>query len=280
MITADNYELYFFQYQEGMLGEADRREVEAFARAHPALAEELSLYAGSPRLTAEEMPMSGKETLKHGVFPAWWRPAAAAAAALLMAAGLWLQLRRPAGEETPLLAQTGREARISPVPSVAETMQRAETRAAALPAAAPVLPQSSSAPVRVEAPAPAEAAEAAPPATPSETLLPPDPPAALLAEAAPAPATATVAAEPPVPRVTLHYYYVEDAITYIKTPEPAAKSAFAEQAQSLWEIASALCPEETAPLNSALSAAEQAGERLAPFVKKIETFNQFIAKII
>ena len=51
-ITTDNYELWFYRYCEGELDERERREVEAFAAQHPALAEELSLYDPGLKLQA------------------------------------------------------------------------------------------------------------------------------------------------------------------------------------------------------------------------------------
>ena len=51
MVTIDNYEYFFYQYAEGLLTEAERADVEAFARQHPDLAEELSLY--DPAVKAE-----------------------------------------------------------------------------------------------------------------------------------------------------------------------------------------------------------------------------------
>lgn len=98
MITIDNYEQYFFQYQEGLLDEAARREVETFAKQHPELGEELSLYADSPRLTAYAMTMPNKETLKHKVSFPWWRYVAAVAIIAVLAMGGWHL--RPTSEES------------------------------------------------------------------------------------------------------------------------------------------------------------------------------------
>ncbi len=55
MVTIDNYEYFFYQYAEGLLTEAERADVEAFARQHPDLAEELSLY--DPAVKAEAPPV-------------------------------------------------------------------------------------------------------------------------------------------------------------------------------------------------------------------------------
>lgn len=82
MINADNYELYFFRYAEGMLGEVERREVEAFAQQHPDLAEEVRLYAEAPRINCESLQFPDKEDLKHIVTQPrmlWWKVAAVVA---------------------------------------------------------------------------------------------------------------------------------------------------------------------------------------------------------
>jgi len=87
MINRDNYELFFFQYQEGMLSEEERREVESFALQHPDLAEELTLYAEAPVLTAEEVTFPDKESLRRQSPLSWWRYAAAAVVITAVAAG-------------------------------------------------------------------------------------------------------------------------------------------------------------------------------------------------
>lgn len=107
MINTDNYELYFFQYQEGMLDEAARREVEAFMAQHPELAEEMTLYSEAPVLTAEEVSFPFKESLRRKEGPVlWWRYAAAAAVVVGISATVMLTL--PRQERTapqPLLAE-------------------------------------------------------------------------------------------------------------------------------------------------------------------------------
>lgn len=107
MINTDNYELYFFQYQEGLLDESARREVEAFMAQHPDLAEEMTLYAEAPVLTAEEAAFPFKESLRRKEGPVlWWRYAAAAA--VVVGIGATVMLTLPRQEQTapqPLLAE-------------------------------------------------------------------------------------------------------------------------------------------------------------------------------
>lgn len=105
MINTDNYELYFFQYQEGMLNEADCREVEDFAAQHPELSEELALYAEAPVLTAQEVAYPYKECLyrKEPVAFRGWRYAAAVAMGLATTLMLTIHTQNhPAG--TPPIA--------------------------------------------------------------------------------------------------------------------------------------------------------------------------------
>lgn len=107
MINTDNYELYFFQYQEGMLDESARREVEAFVALHPELAEEMALYAEAPVLTAEEAAFPFKESLRRKEAPVlWWRYAAAAAVVVGIGATVMLTLpRQEQAAPQPLLAE-------------------------------------------------------------------------------------------------------------------------------------------------------------------------------
>ena len=107
MINTDNYELYFFQYQEGMLDESARREVEAFMAQHPDLAEEMALYAEAPVLTAEEAAFPFKESLHRKEAPVlWWRYAAAAAVVVGIGATVMLTLpRQEQAAQQPLLAE-------------------------------------------------------------------------------------------------------------------------------------------------------------------------------
>lgn len=113
MINTDNYELYFFQYQEGMLDEAARREVEAFMAQHPELAEEMTLYAEAPVLTAEEAAFPFKESLRRKEAPVlWWRYAAAAAVVVGIGATVMLTLpRQEQAAQQPLLAEAESVAR-------------------------------------------------------------------------------------------------------------------------------------------------------------------------
>lgn len=113
MINTDNYELYFFQYQEGMLDESARREVEAFMAQHPDLAEEMTLYAEAPVLTAEEAAFPFKESLHRKEAPVlWWRYAAAAAVVVGIGATVMLTLpRQEQAAPQPLLAEAESVAR-------------------------------------------------------------------------------------------------------------------------------------------------------------------------
>lgn len=127
MINTDNYELYFFQYQEGMLDESARREVEAFMAQHPELAEEMALYAEAPVLTAEEAAFPFKESLRRKKGPVlWWRYAAAA---VVVGIGATVMLTLPRQERTdpqPLLAEAESVARpaLQPQPDKALVDER------------------------------------------------------------------------------------------------------------------------------------------------------------
>ena len=71
-ITEENYELYLFQYAEGMLSDKERRKVEAFLDSHPDMREEFALY--DPKLTVAGLPKmkyEGKAALKHNTFALW-----------------------------------------------------------------------------------------------------------------------------------------------------------------------------------------------------------------
>lgn len=128
MINTDNYELYFFQYQEGMLDESARREVEAFMAAHPDLAEEMTLYAEAPVLTAEEVSFPFKESLRRKERPVlWWRYAAAAAVVVGIGATAMLTLpRQEQAAPQPLLAEAESVARpaLQPQPDKALVDER------------------------------------------------------------------------------------------------------------------------------------------------------------
>ena len=85
-INKENYELYLFQYAEGMLSDNERREVEAFLDSHPDIREEFALY--DPKLTVAGLPKmkyEDKAALKHNTF-ALWPVLRYAAAVLLLAA--------------------------------------------------------------------------------------------------------------------------------------------------------------------------------------------------
>lgn len=65
-INKDNYELYLFQYQEGMLSSSEREEVEQFLRQHPDLAEEMQFYDPTLKISeVEPVLFPDKESLKH-----------------------------------------------------------------------------------------------------------------------------------------------------------------------------------------------------------------------
>ncbi len=98
-ITEENYELYLFQYAEGMLSDDERREVEAFLDAHPDIREEFALY--DPKLTVVGLPKmkyEGKAALKHNTFALWPVLRYAAAVLLLAAVVAFFLLRN--GEST------------------------------------------------------------------------------------------------------------------------------------------------------------------------------------
>ena len=107
-ITEENYELYLFQYAEGMLSDKERREVEAFLDSHPDMREEFALY--DPKLTVAGLPKmkyEGKAALKHNTFALWPVLRYAAAVLLLAAVVAFFLLRN--GEstkpDTPVVAE-------------------------------------------------------------------------------------------------------------------------------------------------------------------------------
>lgn len=91
MVTIDNYEYFFYQYAEGLLTEAERADVETFARQHPDLAEELSLYDPVVKAEAPAEVFPDKESLlRHEpVRLPVWRWVAAACVAGLLLVGVW-----------------------------------------------------------------------------------------------------------------------------------------------------------------------------------------------
>lgn len=108
IITEENYELYLFQYAEGMLSDKERREVEAFLDSHPDIREEFALY--DPKLTVvglSKMKYEGKAALKHNTFALWPVLRYAAAVLLLAAVVAFFLLRN--GEstkpDTPVVAE-------------------------------------------------------------------------------------------------------------------------------------------------------------------------------
>lgn len=140
MINTDNYELYFFQYQEDMLDESARREVEAFVALYPELAEEMTLYAEAPVLTAEEVSFPDKNSLRRTVAFPWWRYAAAAAAVLAVGTVSLMLLQSPAGQSPsqPLVAESHTPDTCQPdaAPVAPAKTLAAPVRAIAEPAAA------------------------------------------------------------------------------------------------------------------------------------------------
>lgn len=107
-INEENYELYLFQYAEGMLSDKECREVEAFLDSHPDIREEFALY--DPKLTVAGLPKmkyEGKAALKHNTFALWPVLRYAAAVLLLAAVVAFFLLRN--GEstkpDTPVVAE-------------------------------------------------------------------------------------------------------------------------------------------------------------------------------
>lgn len=105
-ITTDNYESWFYRYSEGELNESERREVEAFAAQHPALADELSLYDPGLKLQAAPMVYADKEHLmrrEQRIVPLWrWAVAACLAATMVTVVWLFAFDRQADG---PIVAQ-------------------------------------------------------------------------------------------------------------------------------------------------------------------------------
>ena len=98
-INEENYELYLFQYAEGMLSDKECHEVEAFLDSHPDIREEFALY--DPKLTVAGLPKmkyEDKAALKHNTFALWPVLRYAAAVLLLAAVVAFFLLRN--GEST------------------------------------------------------------------------------------------------------------------------------------------------------------------------------------
>ena len=91
-ITTDNYEAFFYQYQEGILPESQRAEVEKFLSLHPELAEEMMLYDSNLKMPQQHEVFEGKEELirRRPVVVPLVRWAAAAAVAALLTTGVIL----------------------------------------------------------------------------------------------------------------------------------------------------------------------------------------------
>ncbi len=62
-IKTDNDEAFFYQYQEGILPESQRAEVEKFLSLHPELAEEMMLYDSNLKMPQQQEVFEGKEEL-------------------------------------------------------------------------------------------------------------------------------------------------------------------------------------------------------------------------
>ena len=134
-ITTDNYEAFFYQYQEGILPESQRAEVEKFLSLHPELAEEMMLYDSNLKMPQQQEVFEGKEKLirRRPVVVPLVRWAAAAAVAALLTTGVILyrsssETKSPAASQ-PLTAE------------VHTTVTREELQTVARPAA-PRPPQS------------------------------------------------------------------------------------------------------------------------------------------
>ena len=94
-INKDNYELFLFQYQEGLLSPQEREEVEYYLRQHPEAEEMMRLYDPELRLHDEEpLLFPDKQQLKRrsvafaprAMTPRWM--AVAASVAVLLGIGL------------------------------------------------------------------------------------------------------------------------------------------------------------------------------------------------
>lgn len=110
-ITTDNYEAFFYQYQEGILPESQRAEVEKFLSLHPELAEEMMLYDSNLKMPQQQEVFEGKEELirRRPVVVPLVRWAAAAAVAALLTTGVILyrsssETKSPAASQ-PLTAE-------------------------------------------------------------------------------------------------------------------------------------------------------------------------------
>lgn len=138
-ITADNYELYLFQYAEGMLSDKERREVEAFLDAHPDIREEFALY--DPTLNVAELPKMeypDKAKLKHYTLLSWKVLRYAAAVLLLAGVATFFMLRNnsSAPDRQTIVAQNQTDT-TAPQP-LQDTTQNAETPKQQLPTPTPV----------------------------------------------------------------------------------------------------------------------------------------------
>lgn len=103
MIDQQKFEELLNKYADGTLAAELAAEVEAFMAAHPELLDDPTM-----RVTAPEVAMPGKESLKHkAAVASLWRYAAAACVAALIAAGLLLRpdISEPAATSLITVAQ-------------------------------------------------------------------------------------------------------------------------------------------------------------------------------
>lgn len=118
-INEHNYEVYLYRYQEHLLTEEERQEVEAFLATHPQQAEEMALYDAQLKLTPQTpAPQMDKQVFDSMLLKSMnarsipWRRIASIAAcvALVIGGGLWgvRHLSSPANmlptDDAPLVA--------------------------------------------------------------------------------------------------------------------------------------------------------------------------------
>ena len=110
-INKDNYELFLFQYQEGLLSPQEREEVEHYLRQHPEAEEMMRLYDPELRLHDEEpLLFPDKQQLKRrsvalaprAMTPRWM--AVAASVAVLLGIGLFFTYHGTAPTEEPIVS--------------------------------------------------------------------------------------------------------------------------------------------------------------------------------
>ena len=121
-INKDNYELFLFQYQEGLLSPQEREEVEHYLRQHPEAEEMMRLYDPELRLHDEEpLLFPDKQQLKRrsvalaprAMTPRW--VAVAASVAVLLGIGLFFTYHGTAPTEEPIVVAQNRMEPVNPV---------------------------------------------------------------------------------------------------------------------------------------------------------------------